>query len=42
MGTEPAKPPEPRDGYIGRKAVELGLITANQLREVLLQLLLPR
>jgi predicted Ser/Thr protein kinase len=38
MGTEPAKPPEPRDGYIGRKAVELGLITANQLREVLLQL----
>ncbi|MBI3857879.1 MAG: serine/threonine protein kinase [Planctomycetes bacterium] len=35
MGIEP---PAPRDAHIGRKAVELGLITADQLREVLLQL----
>jgi serine/threonine-protein kinase len=38
MAREPATPHEPRDTYIGRKAVEMGLITANQLRDVLVHL----
>jgi len=37
MGTAPT-PAQPRDAHIGRKAVEMGLITANQLAEVLLQM----
>src|SRR6185436_14504921 len=41
MAIEPKQPTEPADAYIGRKAVDLGLITANQLREVLLQLSRP-
>src|SRR5262245_32813717 len=37
MGNAPP-PIEPPDGYIGRKAVEMGLLTAAQLADVLLQL----
>jgi len=39
MGKEPL--PEPLDVSIGQRAVELGLITANQLRAVLLELSQP-
>jgi predicted Ser/Thr protein kinase len=38
MADEHPNPPEPPDGYIGKKAVDLGLITALQLRDVLLEL----
>jgi len=37
MGT-PQPPAQPQDAHIGRKAVELGLLTAHQLAEVLLQM----
>src|SRR6185436_8620040 len=40
MGIPPT-PPEPKDAYIGRKAVEMGLITAKQLADVLLQMSQP-
>jgi len=38
MSSQPQKLREPADVHIGRKAVEMGLITANQLADVLLQL----
>jgi serine/threonine protein kinase len=37
MGTPP-RPAEPKDAHIGRKAVEMGLLTAQQLADVLLQM----
>jgi serine/threonine protein kinase len=41
MGKEPAPKPPPVDPTLGQKAVEVGLLTAAQLREVLLELSRP-
>src|SRR5258708_28219705 len=42
MGKEPQPDPSHRlDDSIGQRAVEVGLITANQLRDVLLELSRP-